>query len=54
MVVHVRRRLDDDQWPETTYEADDDIPLESLNTRLSVAALYHKLRLRPARGSESD
>jgi Uma2 family endonuclease len=47
MVVHLYRRQDDDSWSLTTYEAADEVPLESLGVRLPVAALYHKVRLRP-------
>jgi Uma2 family endonuclease len=48
MTVHVYRRQDDGEWSLATYEAADEVPLESLGVRLSVAALYHKVRLRPA------
>ena len=47
MVVHLYRRQDDGRWSLTTYEAADEVPLESLGVRLPVAALYHKVRLRP-------
>jgi Uma2 family endonuclease len=47
MVVHLYRRQDDSSWSLTTYEAADAVPLESLGVRLPVAALYHKVRLRP-------
>jgi Uma2 family endonuclease len=47
MVVHLYRRQDDGEWSLTTYEAADEVPLESLGVRLPVAALYHKVRLRP-------
>ena len=47
MVGHVYRRQDDGSWSFTTYEAADEVPLESLAVRLPVAALYHKVRLRP-------
>jgi Uma2 family endonuclease len=47
MVVHLYRRQDDGSWSLTTYEAPDEVPLESLGVRLPVAALYHKVRLRP-------
>ena len=47
MVVHLYRRRDDGSWSLTTYEAADAVPLESLGVRLPVAALYHKVRLRP-------
>lgn len=46
MVVHVYRRQDDD-WALTTYTAADEIALESLEVRIAVTALYHKVRLRP-------
>jgi Uma2 family endonuclease len=49
MVVHVYRRQDDDEWAHTTYEAADDIPVESLGIHVPVTALYHKVRLSPAR-----
>lgn len=48
MVVHLYRRQDDDDWALTTYTAADEIALESLDVRLAVAALYHKVRFRPA------
>jgi Uma2 family endonuclease len=47
MVVHLYRRQDDGGWSLTTFEAGDEVPLESLGVRLPVAALYHKVRLRP-------
>jgi Uma2 family endonuclease len=47
MVVHVYRRRDADEWAHFTYEAGDDILLESLDAPLPVTALYHKVRLNP-------
>ena len=47
MVVHVYRRQDGGGWSITTYEAADEVPLESLAVRLPVEALYHKVRLHP-------
>ena len=47
MIIHLYRRQDDGSWSLTAYEAADEVPLESLSVRLPVAALYHKVRLRP-------
>lgn len=47
-LVHVYRKQGERDWSLTTYEAADEILLESLGMRLTVAALYHKVRLRPA------
>lgn len=47
--VHVYRRQDDGTWHSTTYTTGDEMVLESIGVRLPVAALYHKVRLRPAR-----
>ena len=47
MAVYIYRRQDDGTWASTTYADGDDIVLESLGVHLPVAALYHKVRLRP-------
>jgi Uma2 family endonuclease len=48
MAVRVHRRQDDGTWIPADYGAGDVIELESLGVRLTVSALYHKVRLRPS------
>lgn len=48
VAVQVYRRQDDSTWTLTSYVAGDAVMLDSLGVRLSVDALYRKVRLRLA------